>query len=80
MTGSVRNRGQSVNRIYMSGVAFAWAASLYLGGAGEQRSLEPARNMVRRLKLTLAELLQEYWPWAAGGVVVLLLLRWYLRK
>ena len=64
----------------MSSVTFAWAASLYLGGAGEQRSLEQGENTLRQLKLNSAELLQEYWPWAAGGVVVLLLLRWYLRK
>ena len=69
-----------MNRIYMSSVAFAWAASLYLGEAGEQLSLEQGGGTLRQLKLNSAELLQEYWPWAAGGVVVLLLLRWYLRK
>ena len=69
-----------MNRIYMSGVTFAWAASLYLGGAGEQRSLERGGNTLRQLMLKPADLFQEYWPWVAGGVVVLLLLRWYLRK
>ena len=69
-----------MNRIYMSSLASAWAASLYLGGAGEQRSLERGGSTLRQLMLKPAELLQEYWPWVAGGVVVLLLLRWYLRK
>ena len=69
-----------MNRIYMSSVTFAWAVSLYLVGAGEQRSLERGGSTLRQLMLKPAELLQEYWPWVAGGVVVLLLLRWYLRK
>ena len=70
----------SVSRIYMSSMPFAWAASLYLGGAGEQRSLEQGGSTLRQLMLKPGELLQEYWPWAVGAVVVLLLLRWYLRK
>ena len=69
-----------MNRIYMSSVTFAWAASLYLGGAGEQDWMERGGSTLRQLMLKPAELLQQYWPWAAGGVVVLLLLRWYLRK
>jgi len=69
-----------MNRLYTSTVALAWAASLYLGGAGQQRSLERGGNTLRQLMLKPAALLQEYWPWVAGGVVVILLLRWYLRK
>jgi hypothetical protein len=69
-----------VNRFYASTVALAWAASVYLGGAGEQRSLEQGGNTLRRLTQKPPELLQEYWPWIAGGVVVILLLRWYLRR
>lgn len=64
----------------MSSPALVWAASLYLGGAGEQRSLEEGGNTLRQLMLKPAALFQEYWPWVAGGVVVILLLRWYLRK
>lgn len=64
----------------MSTVAFAWAATLYLGGAGEQRSLEWGENTLRQLRQMPAALLQEYWPWVVGGVVVILLLRWYLRR
>lgn len=69
-----------MNRIYRSSVTLAWVASLYLGGAGEQRSLEQGGNTLRRLMQQPAALLEEYWPWAAGGVVVILLLRWYLRR
>jgi hypothetical protein len=69
-----------VNRTYRSNVTFAWAASLYLGRAGEQRSLEQGGNTLRQLMQQPAALLEEYWPWAAGGVVVILLLRWYLRR
>lgn len=69
-----------MNRFYMSSVALAWAVSLYLGGAGEQRSLERGGNTLRQLMLKPAALFQEYWPWVAGGVVVILLLRWYLRR
>ena len=69
-----------MNRFYMSTVALAWAASVYLGVAGEQRSLEEGGITLRQLRLKPAQLLQEYWPWVAGGVVVILLLRWYLRR
>ncbi|MGB5526622.1 MAG: hypothetical protein WBN79_07170 [Gemmatimonadota bacterium] len=69
-----------MSRLHMSSPALVWAASLYLGGAGEQRSLEEGGNTLRQLMLKPAALFQEYWPWVAGGVVVILLLRWYLRK
>ena len=69
-----------MNRLYMSTVAFGWAATLSLGGVGEQRSLEWGESTLRQLRQKPAALLQEYWPWVAGGVVVVLLLRWYLRK
>jgi len=69
-----------VNPFYMSSPALVWAASLYLGGASEQRSLEQGGNTLRQLMLKPADLFQEYWPWVAGGVVVILVLRWYLRK
>lgn len=69
-----------MNRFYMSSVALVWTASVYLGRAGEQRSLEQGGNTLRQLTLKPGQLLQEYWPWIAGGVVVILLLRWYLRR
>lgn len=53
---------------------------MFLGRAGEQRSLEQAGSTLRRLMQQPAVLLKEYWPWVAGGVVVILLLRWYLRR
>jgi hypothetical protein len=64
----------------MSTVALAWAASLNLGGAGDQRSLEWGESTLRQLRQKPAALLEEYWPWVVGGVVVILLLRWYLRR
>ena len=64
----------------MSTAALAWSAALLLAGAGNQRSLEWGESTLRQLRHRPAALLQEYWPWVAGGVVVILLLRWYLRK
>jgi hypothetical protein len=64
----------------MSNTALAWAAILLLGGAGDQRSLEWGESTLRQLRQKPAALLQEYWPWVVGGVVVILLLRWYLRR
>lgn len=70
----------NTNRFYLSTVSVVWAANLFFAEAGEQRSIEFGGNTLRRLLHKPAELFQEYWPYVAGGVVVLLLLRAYLRK
>ena len=70
----------NINRFYLSTVSVVWAANLFFAEVGEQGSIEYGGNTLRQLRHRPAELLQEYWPYVAGGVVLLLLLRAYLRK
>jgi hypothetical protein len=46
----------------------------------EQRSMEQGERTLRQMLRSPAHLLQEYWPYILGGVVVILLLRAYLRR
>jgi hypothetical protein len=63
-----------LNRSHLSAAVFAW------GPAFEQSSLEYGERTVRQLLRWPNQAIQEYWPYLLGGVVVILLLRAYLRK
>lgn len=64
----------------LSSVVVVWGAGHSAAGAVQQRVLERGEYTVRQMLRWPAQFLGEYWPFIAGGVVLLLLLRAYLRK
>ena len=76
----VRKEGRRVNRFYLSSSMFASALWTSSTAVLDQRSLERGESAVRQLLRWPNQAVQEYWPYLLGGVVVVLLLRSYLRR
>lgn len=69
-----------MNRFYLSSSMFASALWTSSTAVLDQRSLERGESAVRQLLRWPNQAVQEYWPYLLGGVVVVLLLRSYLRR
>jgi hypothetical protein len=60
--------------------ALLWAADLPASTTGAQGAVDDGRRLFRQALRWPTEMATEYWYFIVGGVVVVLVLRAYLRK
>ncbi len=69
-----------MRRLCLTTIAAIGGAGAALGTEVDQASLEYGGSSIRDMLRYPAQAFQDYWYYVVGGVVVLLLLRAYLRK
>ena len=80
MTGRLARGRARVCRFCLTAIVGIGGAGAALGAEVDQASLEFGGSSIRDMLRYPAQAFQDYWYYVVGGVVVLLLLRAYLRK
>jgi hypothetical protein len=69
-----------MRRFYLPAAAMLWAADLSAATTGPQGALEDGGRAFRQALRWPTEMAREYWYFIVGAVVLVLVLRSYLRK
>jgi len=69
-----------MRRLYIAAVGVLWAGDLGAATPFDQRAMDDGRRLFGQALRWPVEMAREHWYYIVGAVVVLLLVRSYLRK